>query len=109
MTVLSTIHLLARLVEEILELQNLNEICVPHQRAISDSLFLTLFHVLGVAVHWLQLIQTLDDASTDGWLLGEDLGGSLEVSLIGGDSAPELLDDGFLHLDVGRLLHSWLS
>ena len=42
-------------------------------------------------------------------LLGADLGGSLEVSLIGGDSAPELLDDGFLDLDVGRLLHSWLS
>ena len=35
-----------------------------------------------------------------------DLGGSIEVRLTGGDCASELLNVGFLHADVGRLLDS---
>ena len=42
-----------------------------------------------------------------GLLLGADLGGCLQVRLIGGDGACELLDLGFLHLDVRRLLLWW--
>merc|ERR1712070_850041 len=63
MAVLSTPHLLACLVEQILEFKSLNEICVPHHGAIShtnilelphglDDFFLTCGQVLGVSVHW---------------------------------------------------------
>ena len=41
-----------------------------------------------------------------GLLLGADLAGNLEVSVSGGDNAPELLNDEFLHLGESRLSES---
>lgn len=56
-------HLLACLVDEVLKLKGLDEVCVPDEAAVFDANFLVLLHdlrnllcallqIFGIAVHW---------------------------------------------------------